>query len=394
MADSAATVAEEHAASVNLDQYLSYCRDVVLEEIKRVIPERPPYSEVLYDLMLEYPLRSAKALRPALCIATCRALGGRLQAVLPTAAVVELYHNAFLIHDDVEDQSELRRQGPTLHRQYGVPVAVNVGDAMLALTLRPLLDNMSLLGMGPSLRILMTVARMATESAEGQAVELDWIRRGTWKLGDDDYIEMVRKKTAWYTFVTPMLLGAQVAGANAEQLSALESFALDLGVAFQIHDDVLNIAGQEESYGKEIGGDLWEGKHTLILLHTMRVAEDSERNAAQAILAKPRPSSTNSETLEAHLNRLVEAGDLTPQGRSELGRALYVSAAAAKTTDEVGFLDDLIRRHDSVAYARDVAEGFALRAQEKLRAMGSWLPESVDAAVITRLVSFVIERDR
>ena len=90
---------------------------------------------------MEYPLREAKGLRPALCIATCRALGGSLEAVLPSAAVLELYHNAFLIHDDVEDGSERRRGMPTLHRDHGAPIAINVGDAMLGLALSPLLDN-------------------------------------------------------------------------------------------------------------------------------------------------------------------------------------------------------------------------------------------------------------
>ena len=86
---------------------------------------------MLFNLMLDYPLRDAKALRPALCIATCRALGGQLEEVLPSAAVLEFFHNAFLIHDDIEDQSELRRGAPTLHYAHGVPIAVNVGDAML-----------------------------------------------------------------------------------------------------------------------------------------------------------------------------------------------------------------------------------------------------------------------
>src|SRR6185503_211786 len=129
-------------------------------------------SSILYDLVMDYPLRPAKALRPSLCIATCRALGGMLEAVLPSAAVLELYHNAFLIHDDIEDDSVKRRGGDTLHLAYGVPIAINVGDTMLAMALDPLLDNMRLVGMGKALRVLRTVSRMARESAEGQAIEL------------------------------------------------------------------------------------------------------------------------------------------------------------------------------------------------------------------------------
>jgi len=152
-----------------LGDYMAECRTLALDELRRILPSTGSVGKVLYERMLDYPMRDAKALRPALCIATCRALGGTLESVLKTAAVLELYHNAFLIHDDVEDGSDMRRNAPTLHKVYGVPIAVNIGDAMLAAALEPLLQNMAVLGLGKALRILQTVATMARESAEGQA---------------------------------------------------------------------------------------------------------------------------------------------------------------------------------------------------------------------------------
>ena len=148
--------------------------------------------------MRDYPLRGGKAMRPALCIATCRALGGSVEAVLRSAAAIELYHNAFLVHDDIEDKSELRRAEPTLHRKYGVPIAVNVGDGMLALSMSSLLANTEIVGVGKALRVLEAISRMAQESAEGQMIELDWIARGSWVLTDESYVRMVYKKTTWY----------------------------------------------------------------------------------------------------------------------------------------------------------------------------------------------------
>src|SRR5690348_11362115 len=182
------------AATATLPRYLTECRDLVGTEIRRIIPQNR-YAPVLYDLMLEYPLRVGKAFRPSLCIATCRMLGGRLQDVLPTATVLELYHNAFLIHDDIEDGSLMRRGYPTLHHAYGVAIAINVGDGLNALCLGPLLDNMRLLGLGKALRILEIIASMARESVEGQAIELDWVRHARWQLGDRDYVRMTYKKT-------------------------------------------------------------------------------------------------------------------------------------------------------------------------------------------------------
>src|SRR4051812_8541431 len=237
--------------------YLDACRDLVTEEIRRILPADRRRGAALYDLMLDYPLREAKGLRPALCIATCRALGGKLEAVVRSAAVLELYHNAFLIHDDIEDESLMRRGGPTLHRAHGVPIAVNVGDAMLALSLQPLLDNIGVLGLGPSLRILAAVARMTRESVEGQALELSWVRGGVWDLGDDDYVHMVEQKTCWYSFITPIVIGAIAAGLAPDEIEPLAELSRCLGVAFQIQDDLLNLEGDVGEYGKEIGGDLW-----------------------------------------------------------------------------------------------------------------------------------------
>src|SRR5580704_6437168 len=160
--------------------YMADCRSLVMDELTGMIPRHGPLGPVLYDLVMDYPMREAKALRPALCIATCRALGGSLESVLNSATVIELFHNAFLIHDDVEDGSEKRRTAPTLHRLHGTPVAINVADAMFALTLDPLLDNTRLLDLGRALRILRAVSRMMRESAEGQSLELAWVRNASW----------------------------------------------------------------------------------------------------------------------------------------------------------------------------------------------------------------------
>jgi geranylgeranyl diphosphate synthase type II len=374
--------------------YLDECRALVLDEIRSFLPARSRYRSVLYDLMLDYPLREAKALRPALCIATCRALGGSLEGVLKSAAVLEFYHNAFLIHDDVEDGSEKRRDGPTLHRAHGVPAAINVGDAMFALALEPLLDNMRLLGLGKALRILQSIARMARESAEGQALELCWVREQRWDLADRDYLRMVHKKTGWYTFITPVLLGALVANADATLSLQLRRFATTLGLAFQIQDDILNLSADEGLYGKEIFGDLWEGKHTLILLHALREATPAERARALEILAKARPVG---EALESRAAACVEAlfeqGEISARAREVLMAAPGVSPDSSKTEREVEFLIDLIRRYESIAHAHRIASQRARRARHSLSRAASGLVPSVHLEFLKALTDFVVERD-
>jgi geranylgeranyl diphosphate synthase type II len=337
-----------------LTAYLSEVRGLVIDELKQMLP-RNRFTPILYDLMLEYPLRAAKSLRPALCMATCRALGGRVEEVLRTAVVIELYHNAFLIHDDVEDGSLMRRGLPTLHREHGTPVAINVGDAMLALALRPLLDNTRRLGLGKALRILDLVARMAIESAEGQALELDWIRRGCWQLRDADYWHLVFKKTCWYTFIAPLLIAGVVTALDDIKLRQLRRFAIYLGVAFQIRDDLLNLTADESLYGKEVGGDLHEGKRTLILLHALRLASAAERAEALRILGKP---------------------------------------VSERSGEDVAWLFGLIRDKDSLAHAQAVAERAAEKAAATLTLATPWMSSSRHRQFLEDLVAFVLERER
>jgi geranylgeranyl diphosphate synthase type II len=376
-----------------LEAYMADCRGLVTEEICRLFDHRREHRDVLYRLILEYPLREGKALRPTLAIATCRALGGDVEAVLPTAATLELYHNAFLVHDDVEDDSMMRRGLPTLHVEHGVPIAVNVGDAMFCLSLKPLLDNVEVVGLGPALRILETVAHMTQESVEGQAIELDWIRYNRWELEDADYVAMVVQKTGWYSFIVPMQVGAIAAGASQEQVNELVAFGRELSVAFQITDDLLNVGADPEEYGKEIGGDLWEGKRTLILLHAVRTSSAADREQAIEILSRPRPPSDRVAQVQDLLEHLVAVEELTPGGRAALERTVWGGSTTVKTLADVQWLFDLLGRQGSIDYAAGAARRHADAAATRLEGL-EWLAASPHRAVLEGLVGYVHERSR
>jgi len=350
--------------------YLKACRDLVQKELQGMLPRDSSRTGGLYKLMLEYPLRHGKALRPALSIAVCRARGGSLSAVLPTATVLELYHNAFLVHDDVEDQSEVRRSEPTLHRQYGLPIAVNVGDGMLAVAMQPLLDNIERVGLGKALKILQIVSRMARETAEGQMIELDWVRSANCIHGDADYVRLVYKKSAWYSFVAPIMVGAVAAGLPDTEVKQLGRISIPLGIAFQIQDDVLNLSANSDTYGKDFCGDLWEGKHTLILIHALRAAAPAERSTVLGILRKPHPLATE------------EAIDSSPRrGQRE-----------AKSAEEVLFLRQLIEHCGSVSYAWATAHKYADRFKRDLRRLSqSWSP-TIHSEFLYDLADFTINR--
>jgi geranylgeranyl diphosphate synthase type II len=397
-----------------IDAYLEDCRGRVLAAIGRYLPADTRHTAGLYDLMLDYPLRPAKALRPALCLGACLALGGEADAALPSAAAFELFHNAFLVHDDVEDGSLVRRHGPTLHTTYGVPIAVNVGDGMLAVALEPLLDNVRVLGLGPALRIFKLIARMARESVEGQMLELDWIRRLRWDLPDREYLRMVHKKTAWYSFIAPLQVGAIAAGADRATADALGRFALTMGIAFQIQDDLLSLESTEDQLGKDALGDLWEGKYTLPLLHALRSLPGDERQEALAILARPRSAESarggGDRAARAALLGRIEAAvpELAASDREMLRAALVGGAGGADGADRastageprderaVRRLHQLVtgRGGASLDYARGIADRFARRALAVLEGSLGHVADSVHRRFLRGLVDFVIQRTR
>ena len=343
---------KEHTRE-SFERRLSYYRDLTTRHLLSAIPEKgPPY---LYDLVSAYPSRMSKGLRPALCFATCAALGGNRQQALNSAVAIELLHNAFLVHDDVQDGSDVRRGRPTLLRQHGVPIAVNVGNATNLLALRRLMENRGILGGEASWQILRETERMMTHSLEGQAIELAWIRDNVSELGERDYLQMCLKKTSWYSFIYPMRVGALVA--RSGQLSEQQFCRLGwyFGAAFQIQDDILNLTADYEKYGKEISGDLWEGKRTLMLIHLLQHSDARER---------------------ARLKRF-------------LGRTREERSAA-----EVRWVYGLMLRHDSIEFARRAARQLAGAALLEGLAALRGLPDTPEKHFILEMILYVVNRDR
>src|SRR6266446_5355679 len=297
----------------------------------------------LYSLVADYPRRGGRMLRPSLCIATARAFGAGLEDAVRSAVAIELLHNAFLVHDDVEDESDERRGRPTLHALHGVGVAVNVGDALTLLGLRALIDNRGRLGPRLAVRILEEAERMARESIEGQALELGWRRDNAVALSDSDYLEMVLKKTCWYTTIYPSRVGALIGTRSDRDLDRFIRFGFFLGAAFQTQDDLLNLEGDEARYGKEINGDIWEGKRTLMLIHLLREATHDERTRLSELLAQPR------------------------SGRS---------------MGDVSWIRERMDAYGCLEYARQIAHGLAGAALHEYSLLYGGLPESRDKRFI------------
>jgi geranylgeranyl diphosphate synthase, type II len=285
----------------------------------------------LYELLPEYPSRRGKGLRAALCLATCSVFGGDVSRAVNSAVAIELFHNAFLIHDDIQDESEQRRGEPTLSARYGPAIALNVGNATNLLGLQRIRANREILGGTLAWRIFEETETMLRQSLEGQAIELGWIRDNVDGLAQDDYFRMCLKKTSWYTCVYPCRLGASIGQEGRGDAGLLDRFGWFLGAAFQIQDDVLNLVGSHEEYGKEILGDLYEGKRTLMVIHLQSVLRGEDRERLRVFLGTPRRDRAESDVrwIRQQLDRygsidaaVRTAGDLADAAEREADAVL------------------------------------------------------------------------
>jgi geranylgeranyl diphosphate synthase, type II len=279
----------------------------LLELVLELLPEHHPRPEVqlLYDMMRDYPVRGGKGLRSELLLLSARAHGAgpdsaQWSQALWLGAVLELFQNWVLIHDDIEDDSEERRGKPALHRLHGTALAINAGDALHAY-MWAAVARANVPG------AFDEVLNMIHRTAEGQHMDLAWVEHQRWDVTEADYLEMVRLKTSYYTVTQPLRLGALAAGAvpSPEFTAAGEA----LGAAFQIRDDVLNLLEDAGSYGKEIGGDLLEGKRTLITLHWLASAPEAQRAVFLEQMALAR-SEKDPVTIAQILAWLRESGSL------------------------------------------------------------------------------------
>lgn len=282
MTEVAADLVEERLAAVHQS-----VRRAMLD----AIPDGEPHPW-LYRLTRSYPSRPGKALRPALCLATAGAFGGRSAELMPVAVAIELLHNAFLVHDDIVDGSLMRRGRPTLSAEYGTALALNAGDALAVLSNRVLRRYTRDLDRDLGERLQSEFEVMALRTLEGQATELGWRHDDVRDLTPEHYLDLIMYKTCWYTSIHPLRVGALLGSGGAADLRPMVRFGFHLGAAFQIQDDLLNLEGDEKEYGKEIDGDLFEGKRTLPLIHLVAEATGADRETVDRYLTLDRTERT------------------------------------------------------------------------------------------------------
>jgi len=290
--------------------------------------------------------RGGKRWRPALMLMIYEALGGDPREIAPLAVIPEAIHNGTLAVDDVEDGSEFRRGRPCIHRIYGEDIAINMGNTMYYLPLLVLSEVA--IPDEKKLKILEEYVRMMIRLSLGQAMDIAWHRGIVKEVNESQYLQMTLFKTgALAGFAAKM--AAIIADAPEERARMIQRFAELIAVAFQIQDDILNLVGDEAKYGKEIGGDITEGKRTLMVIHALRNLPADEAERLRRILD-------------------MRTGD----------KRLIMEAI------------DLMKKAGSIDYARKVSEELAMEALEALR---RGLPKSESRRKLEVLAEFLIRRE-
>jgi geranylgeranyl diphosphate synthase type II len=243
-----------------------------------------------------------KRIRPFLVLASAKAVNGSFNSVYNAALSVELLHNFTLVHDDIMDNSDKRRGRPTLHIKYDNNTAILAGDILVTLAYESLLKDTK----KNAQKVLQTFTHGIIEVCEGQSLDKEFELRSNVTL--KEYKVMIYKKTAALAEMC-CSIGAQIAGANKNQLKALMNFGKYLGMAFQIQDDLLDIIGEEDKFGKKIGSDLVEGKKTFLFIKALEKASGEERASLQKIIQNKGINHSEVETYKNLYKKLKVTDD-------------------------------------------------------------------------------------
>ncbi len=277
-----------------IEEALAKRAKMVDEAIPKFLPITPP--DELYHAMRHLLDGGGKRLRPSALLLASEAVGGKPENLLPAAVAIELIHNFTLIHDDIMDEADIRRGLATVHKKWGVPRAIIAGDALYSKAFEIISCTKS--EPQPLVESLELMSKTCTDICEGQWMDMNFETRKDVK--EEEYMRMVEKKTA-VLFATAVRIGATLSGANRDISRALWDYGRLAGVGFQIYDDVIDLITPEEILGKAQGGDIIEGKRTLIVIHAL--------SKGVTIDALGKSNATRSE-VSAALTTLKESGSI------------------------------------------------------------------------------------
>jgi geranylgeranyl diphosphate synthase type II len=340
---------------MEFSEYINQYKDAIYSKIMEYLPVKDP--EEHYRIVREYSERRGKYVRPGLLMLTGEMFGATMDKLALPAAAMQLSEDWILVHDDIEDNSELRRGKPALHRIYGTEIAINAGDAMHIAMWRMLKDYMLKMGNDLGNAVYEKFYDMLEYTVEGQYMETNFIYniKNLSKVPEDFYFRIVNGKTCYYSVYGPMQIGAIIGGKDPGTVNIMKSIGEPAGMAFQITDDILDMTGDEKDFGKKRYGDLYEGKLTLIMAHSYSSATSEEKAKIDAVYAKKREQ---------------------------------------KTQEDIGFLVKIVEKYKGIEYARSVAEDYAKKARETVETYRGVIPDNEYSKTMLSAVEALYNRKK
>ncbi|MCF6148280.1 MAG: polyprenyl synthetase family protein [Candidatus Kuenenia sp.] len=312
--------------------------------IDDMLRELIPVSEKNYlsEPIWYHMSTKGKRVRPAICLITCEALGGNPDNALSFALAIEVLHNMFLMHDDIEDGDTVRRDQPTVWVKYGTANAINAGDYLLACAYRSTLA--SPVDLEKKLKLLEVLTLTYEKTVEGQALDIN--ARAAEDFTVDEYMKMVELKTGYY-LACGMVGGAIVSGVSDEVVKKIWMLGKNMGPAFQIRDDLIDLT-HGKGRGGVIGSDIKEGKASFLYSYVLQIASGEQKKKLREIMLKPREETT---------------------------------------TDDIAWVLGMYRQYDAMKYAQEYADNLVKEAYNTIND----IPVD-DKTIFKEIASFMAQR--
>jgi geranylgeranyl diphosphate synthase type II len=252
--------------------------NIVKKEIESFCKKLTSSPAELYDPMRYMLSMEGKRLRPILLLLSCKTFNGKLKPVMPAALAVEVFHSFTLMHDDITDNAPLRRNKPSVHVKWNTNIALLSGDAMMIKAYEELAKTPK-----PYLHQIFTVFNdMALKVCEGQQMDMNYENRE--RVSISDYLDMIKLKTA-ALFAASLQMGAILGGASAKDDNSMRMFGENIGMLFQLQDDILDVFGKQEKVGKQTGGDIIQNKKTFLLVKALELAKGKDLTELKSLLS-------------------------------------------------------------------------------------------------------------
>jgi geranylgeranyl diphosphate synthase type II len=302
----------------------------------------PVYPVELYEPITYILSLGGKRMRPALLLMACDLFGGDVNAAIPPALAIEVFHNFTLMHDDIMDNAPLRRGNTTVHEKWNQNVGILSGDVMLIEGYKLMMHVEEHL-----LRPIMNIFNSTAVSVcEGQQIDMEFEQRND--AGIDEYLNMIRLKTA-VVLGSALKIGALIGGAEQKDADLLSSFGEHLGIAFQLQDDILDVYGDPEKFGKQVGGDIISNKKTYLLIKALELADDRQRKELNYLIALKEFGSAEKV---ASVTALYDALEIRQQAENTM---------QSYTEKAFTALDAINLPEAHKQYLRDFADGLLVR---------------------------------